>query len=271
MKNKEILHPILVFSILLLSSIASFGQNFALNPFVGYNFNHSNRADYRLPLLNNNYNLSPVYGLDIKHIRETISYSIGFNTFNLVNEFNLRGDPIFFLSNFNYLTRFRTYNFNFSIDKKLLNKGDYTLWIESGVDFSYSIRNNYPLYSVNVDSIFFKANEAKITFKEWLIYLKENTFGVFISLNNELKLNSFLSLNLKITGRFGITPKFQSNILYWAEDAIDNFYPKPSDAYILNKGDYIGCNLGLVYYFNIFNPNKKPLNGRAKNKTKRIK
>ena len=159
MRNKEILYPILVFSILLLSSIASFSQNFALNPFVGYNFNHSNRADYRIPILNDNYNLSPVYGLDIKYIRETLTYNIGFNTFNLVNEFNLRGDAIFYLSKFNYLTRFRTYNFNFSIDKKLLTKDNYTFWIESGIDFSYS--NVIITISIQNMSIVFSSIQTK--------------------------------------------------------------------------------------------------------------
>lgn len=251
MKTKNKIIPYYLLLIFFIIPTICNSQKFAINPFVGYNYNHSNRADYRIGYHNDNYNFSQVYGLNIKYIRENIIYNIGFNTFNLVNEFNLRGDPEFPLSKYNYITRFRTYNINLSIEKSLITKGNYSLSIESGIDYSRANSNNYAQNSINIDSIFYKSNKAKITTKEWRIYLKENTFGAFISLVNEIKLNNFLSLNLKITGRFGITPKFESYIVYQLEDG--NNHPAPSSAYIINKGDFFGCNLGLIYYLNFDN------------------
>ena len=246
--NKKVIpYYLLLIYFLILPGICN-SQKFAINPFAGYNYNHSNRAEYRLGELNDNYNFSPVYGINIKYIRETISYNIGFNTFNLVNEFNLRGDLRFLLSSYKNITKFRTYNYCFGIENSLFKKNNYTLSMESGIDYSRAIFNNFPLYSENVDSIFYRANKSKITTREYLIYLKENSLGVFFSLVNEFKLNEFLSLNLKISARFGITPKFQSIIEYEEEDG--NNHPAPSAAYILNKGDFFGCNLGLIYYLN---------------------
>ena len=155
---------------------------------------------------------------------------------------------MYLLSKYKNITKFRTYNFCFGIEKSLFTKNNYALTIESGIDYSRAIFNNFPSYSINIDSIFYRTNKAKITTREWLISLKENNFGAFISLVNEYKLNNFLSLNLIITGRFGITSKFESIIEYEEEDG--NNHPAPSTAYILNKGDFFGCNLGLIYYLN---------------------
>jgi hypothetical protein len=242
---------IIIIFIVIFCSLQLYSQQIGINPFVGYIYNHSNRADYHTGLLNDNYNFSPLIGLNLMYRNDNVTFNFGFNTTELVNEFNLRGNPVFYLTKDNYITKFRTYNLSLSIEKKLLHQGIYSLSLESGFDYSYVYRNNYPNHSETTDSIFYKKNNAQIIYIEGKNYLIESTFGLFLSINNEFKLNEALSLNLKLSGRFGFRQKFQSDIVYIIDDDDTNLHYEPTTAYMMNKGDYFGINLGLVYYVSL--------------------
>lgn len=262
---------IIIILIIIICSLQLYSQQIGINPFVGYIYNHSNRADYHYGVLNDNYNLSPIVGLNIMYRNDNETFNFGFNTTKLVNEFNLRGNPVFNLTKDNYFTKFRTYNLSLSIEKKLLDREIYSLSLESGIDYSYVYRNNYPIHTETTDSIFFIKNNAQIIYIENRTYLIENTFGFFASFNNEFKLNELLSLNLKLSGRFGFKQKFQSDIVYIIDDDDTNLHYEPANGYMMNKGDYFGINLGLIYFVSLkksSDKNKEIRNIRAKKRKK---
>ena len=240
-----------------LCPFLTFGQKIGFELIGGYILNHSHRADYHIGIENDNYNTSPIYGINIIYQTGTNAYQLGFNTTNFINEFNLNGDPIFYYSDFKYLTKFRTFNYSIGMTKDLVSLSKFNMKIENGVDLSYANFNNYTKYFKSIDSIFYNQNEAQITYTEHLNYLIEISFGFFVGIKSEYYLNDATSINLKLFGRFGLRQKFQSDIVFQYDDDKANFHPAAATIYIMNKGDYLGFNLGLSYYFNLKKEKKK--------------
>lgn len=247
---KRIFCIILIIFFWQLNSIA---QETGVNIYGGVMVNHSMRLIKNTPISNNNYYFDKTFGLDIYRKRNKRGFEIGVYFVTLVNDFNLRGIPSVPVTKDRIYFKYSYANFKLGFRGNIVKKRHFIMDYNLGFDISYSIfldrtKENFEQHII--DSVRYEGNRYEIDLKSDDMDFREFAYGLYFSLTNAIPLTDRLDFSFAFIARMGLVMTTESYHYYQLTDNTGNKL-QPNNAFVTNKGDIMGLNIGLTYKFQI--------------------